>query len=186
MESSLDRRIGIRDLRPGDEGAIRELWARLTPESRYRRVLSTMATLSDPMLRVLAPVDNVRRLALVAEYDAPQGAEIVGLANLAGIDDRHAEIGLLIRDDWQAQRIGTALAARILAAAAGRGYSRFVAHLLLGNVAMERMIKNLGAIVSARITGGVLELVFVPRVIEASAGSARRSAGGRPPEAPRP
>jgi acetyltransferase len=108
------RLLRIRPLRRCEEGTVRELYDQLSPRTRYLRFFSQMPRLTDDVVRLLACVDYRRQLALVAEHDNGNGPEIVGLASFAAIDDGNVEVALVIRDDWQRQRLGTALAGRLL------------------------------------------------------------------------
>jgi RimJ/RimL family protein N-acetyltransferase len=160
---SSQRHVHIRALRRCEERPIRELFARLSPRSRYLRFLSPMPTLPDSLIRQLACVDYRRQLALVAESDDGNGGEIVGLGSYGAIDDRNAEVALVVRDDWQQQRVGTELAIRVLQAAENRGFHRFIVHFSSENVAIRRLLKNVGQVVSTRMSGAFSELAFVRR-----------------------
>ena len=50
-------RVAVRPIRAGDREAIREAFGRLSPETRYRRFLSSAERLSDSDLRYLTEVD---------------------------------------------------------------------------------------------------------------------------------
>jgi acetyltransferase len=119
--------LRIRLLRRCDDRPIRELYDRLSPRSRYLRFFSTMPRLPEPLLNSLVCIDYRRRLALLAEVRTVDGHEVVALGNYGATDDRTVEVGLVVRDDWQQQGIGTALAMKLLEAAAARGFDRFVA-----------------------------------------------------------
>ena len=67
------------------------------------------------VVRMLACVDYRRQLALVAEHDNGNGLEIVGLASFGAINDGNVKVALVIRDDWQRQRLGTELARQVTA-----------------------------------------------------------------------
>ena len=157
------RQLRIRALVRCEEGGIRDLFARSSTRTRYLRFLSPFPTVPDSVIRLLACVDYRRRLALVAEYHHEREAEVVGLGSFAAIDDHNAEVALAVRDDWQRQHVGTALASRILQAAESRGFQRFTAHVLGENVAIRRLIDRLSNVVSRRSSGGVSEVVFVRR-----------------------
>ena len=157
------QRVRIRMLRRGEDEPIRALWPHLSARTRYLRFLSVMTTLPDSLVRRLAPVDDRRTLALVAEHEADGTADIVGLANYGAVDDVNVEIGLVVRDDWQRQRVGTELATRMMLAAEQRGFRCFIGHVLEENVGMRRLLKNIGQIVSTKISGSVFEVAFVRR-----------------------
>jgi GNAT superfamily N-acetyltransferase len=155
--------LRIRALRQGEYDTVRELCARLSLRTRYLRFVSPMPVVSDSLLRMLADVDDPRRLALVAERDAAGGGDVVALANMGVGDDNHAELGLVVADAWQRQGIGVALAARLLQAAEVRGYHRFVVHGVSDNPALRPLINHIADVVSTNTRFGVSEITFVRR-----------------------
>src|SRR5262245_26863958 len=157
------KRVRIRALRRCEERPIRELYARLSPRSRYQRFFSPMPALPDAVVRLLACVDYRRKLALLAEHDSGNGEEVIGLGSFGATEDGSVEVGLVVRDDWQRMRVGTELAERVLQAAEDRGFHRFMASMLSDNIAMRRLLRNVGEIVSAKMCGNVSEVVFIRR-----------------------
>jgi acetyltransferase len=155
--------LHIRALHRCEQAPVRELFAQLSPRTRYRRFFSPLPALPDSVLRLLTCLDHRRGLALVAEYVTTSGREIVGLASFNAIDDQHAEVALVVRDDWQRQRVGTTLARRVLQAAEDRGFHRFVVLVHADNFAIRKIVKKIGDVVSATMSGGVSELAFVRR-----------------------
>jgi RimJ/RimL family protein N-acetyltransferase len=159
-----DRRLlYIRPLRRFEDGVVRELYDRLSPKTRYQRFFSAMPALPDSVLRRLTCVDYTRQLALIGKLVTADGAEIVALGSFAAIDDTSAEVGLVVRDDWQQHGIGVALAASVMRAAEARGFDRFVAHVLWDNTAIRRLVRHVGSIVSSTTRQGVSELTFAKR-----------------------
>jgi hypothetical protein len=63
--------LRIRPLRSGEELTIRELFGRMSPRTRYLRFFSEMPVVPDSLVRMLAEVDDHRRLALVADWTRP-------------------------------------------------------------------------------------------------------------------
>jgi RimJ/RimL family protein N-acetyltransferase len=155
--------VHVRALRAGEEAPIRELFDRLSLRSRYLRFLSPLRTLPDSLLRMLACVDYRRNLALLAERHRGNAREVLALGSFGAVDADHVEVGLVVRDDWQNRRLGTALAVRIMNAAEARGYHRFIAHITAGNVPMRRLLATVGEVVAATSSGGVSEVAFVRR-----------------------
>ena len=154
------RLLHIRPLRRGDDLPIRELDDRLSPRTRYLRFFLPIPRLPESLLNLLACVDYRRRLALVGEVDAASGLEVVALGNYGAIDDRTAEIGLVVQDEWQRQGIGLALATRMMRAAERRGFDRFVANVLVENLSMRKFLTRFGRIVSMKTRYGVCEVSF--------------------------
>ena len=157
------RQLRIRPLRPDEDGPVRELDAHLSTRSRYLRFLSPMPALPESVVRLLATVDDRRQVSLVAESDAGDRHEVIALGSFGAIDHGTVELGLVVRDDWQHQGVGTALAARVLQAAEDRGFNRFVVHLLSENTLIRRLLKRLGDVISTTTRHGVSEVTFVRR-----------------------
>ena len=155
--------LHIRALHRDEERPIRELYARLSPTTRYRRFFSPMPTLPDSVMRLLVTVDYRRKLALVAEIDGDRGREVIGLGSFGAVDDRIVEVALVVRDEWQRQRVGTALAQRVMRAAEDRGFHRFLVHILAENAPARKILGKIGEVVLAKASGGISELVFVRR-----------------------
>src|SRR3979409_1622693 len=74
------RQVRIRAFHSREERPIRALQARLSPRTRYLRFLSPIPTLPDALVRRLACVAYRRRLAVVAEEEAPGCARLVAIA----------------------------------------------------------------------------------------------------------
>jgi len=151
--------LRVRPLRRSDARLLTDLYARLSPDTRYLRFFSPMPHLPDAVLETLLNVDCRRRVALVAEIDDTA----VGLGSFGALDDGSAEVALVVCDDWQRRRVGTALATRVLAAAERRGFHRFVAHVMSTNDAARRLLREVGTVLSWRMHGAITELVFVRR-----------------------
>jgi GNAT superfamily N-acetyltransferase len=156
------RRVWVRPLRRCEGGVVRDLYDHLSPRTRYLRFFSPMPALPDSVVRLLTCGDYRRRLSLVAEMETPDGAEVVALGSFAAIDEHCAEVGLVVRDEWQRQGIGVALAQRVLVAAEARGFDRFVAHTLWDNGVLRKLLKHVGDIISSTTRHGVSELTFSP------------------------
>ena len=120
-------RVHIRALRRDEDAPIRELYARLSPRTRYLRFFSS--TVPDSVIRQLARVDYRHQLALVAEHE---------IGNVR-------EIGLVYRVTRDVQR-------------------RFIGHLLPDNIAIRKLLRSVGEVVSSKRAGGMSEVTFVRRV----------------------
>jgi GNAT superfamily N-acetyltransferase len=155
--------LNIRPLRPGEEGAVRELCARLSLRTRYLRFFSALPVMPDSLVRMLGDVDDIRHLAVVAELDQAHGGHVVGLGNVGASDDERAEVGIVVADAWQRQGIGVALTASLLQAAETRGYRRFVVNGLWENPALRRLLNHVADVQSTSVRRGVMEITFVRR-----------------------
>lgn len=156
-------RLRTRPLRRCEDRVIRELYQHLSSRTRHLRFSSSLPELPDSLLRLITSVDYHRRLALLAESDADDGVEVVALSEFIAIDDHTAEVGIVVRDDWQCLGLGTALATRTLLAAEVRGFDHFVAQVLHENVGVMRLLDHVGVVISMRTRREVSEVTFVRR-----------------------
>jgi RimJ/RimL family protein N-acetyltransferase len=183
-------RLRVRPIPPDDADRLVALHGRLSVQTIYQRFFSVLRRLPTDWARYLARVDYERRLALVVERDLRDGLELVGVARYepTGEPDR-AEVAFVIEDCWQGQGLGTALFGDLLAAAEARGIHVFTADVLADNTRMLDLIARfITRVVSRRLDGGVLSLVFTREPAARSGGACggRRSGvpaakeGGRP------
>jgi RimJ/RimL family protein N-acetyltransferase len=157
------KQVRIRFLEQGEDRPIRDLWPHLSPRTRHLRFHSILSSLPDSLLCRLISDNERRSMAMVAEHEQEGTPIVIGLANLGAVDDESAEVGLVVRDDWQRQHVGTELARTMMLAAERRGIRRFIGHVLGENVAMRRLLRKIGVVVSARLDGNVQEIAFVRR-----------------------
>jgi acetyltransferase len=157
------KQVRIRFLQQGEDRPIRELWPHLSARTRYLRFLSILSSLPESLVCRLISDNDRRSTAIVAEHETGGTPIVIGLANFGAVDDESAEVGLVVRDDWQRQHVGTELARTMMLAAERRGIRRFIGHVLAENVAMRTLLKNIGVVVSAKPDGNVHEIAFIRR-----------------------
>jgi GNAT superfamily N-acetyltransferase len=112
-----------------------------------------MSTLVDP--------DYENAVALVA---APAGDETGTLVAMGRFDvdpaTRLADVAFVVDDPWQGQGLGTALLARLAAAARSRGLLGFTADVLSSNKAMLGVFQASSLHYEAERDGGVTHVVL--------------------------
>jgi RimJ/RimL family protein N-acetyltransferase len=154
------REVQIRPIRPDDAEPLRTAYARLSPQSKYRRFLAPKPYLTSSDTRYLVHVDGHDHVALVATpTDDP--AWILGVARFVRLpeDSELAELAVVVGDPFQREGLATALLARLAEAAAERGVHRFRGTMLAQNLPADRLVRGAAAgDVRVRSVGPVKEL----------------------------
>lgn len=136
-------RVRIRQGHRSDRRLLLQGFARLSPESRYRRFLAPMPELTEPMIRYLTEIDHRDHEAMIA-IDEATGSGI-GVARYVRSPKRPttAEVAVTVVDDWQGRGLGTLLLEVISARAREAGITTFTALMLATNQDMMDMLMRL-------------------------------------------
>ncbi len=151
-------KVMLRHIRPEDGPELRRGFDRLSPESRYRRFLTGMSSLSDDMVRYLTCLDGQNHVAIVALTHPPGRADEdigLGVARFIRADDDPtvAEAAIAVVDDMQHKGIGRILALTLARAAHERGILRFRGEILEDNLPVRTLLDQVGATVRVRPDG---------------------------------
>ena len=153
--------VTVRAIRPSDAERLTAFYERLSEHTAYQRFFTVMKRLPPDWARMLANVDYVRRLALIAEVATPIGPELVAVARYEPTSDpTTAEVAFVVQDAWQNKGLGTALLQDLLRAAHARGIERFSAYVLAGNRRMLDLISRFTKVVERKLDSGVVEATF--------------------------
>ncbi|MEO5839102.1 MAG: GNAT family N-acetyltransferase [Acidimicrobiales bacterium] len=147
----------IRSLEPGDRDALRAMFDRLSPDSRYRRFLSPAASF-DVALRNVLELDYVQRDAIVA---VSQG-EIIGLGECYAFrrSPSDVEVAVTIDDAFHRRGLGSELLDLLIARAAEHGAVNVHASVLAENRAMLDMLYKIAPHAHKELDRGVVDFVF--------------------------
>jgi RimJ/RimL family protein N-acetyltransferase len=148
-------KVLIRPVRSGDAPMLADGFARLSPQSRWMRLLGTKTSLSAADLRYFTEVDHHDHEAIGA-LSAADGRG-VGIARYVrdSSDPQSAEIAVTIVDDWQGRGLGTELLARLSDRARQAGIDRFTALVGAENAAMAGLLRKMDACLVGRGPGTV-------------------------------
>ncbi len=160
-------------LLPTDAETLRDLFRRLSPESRQHRFLQVLDQLDDPMIRRLVDsVDGVHHIALLLVVLPPEGKEEpVGVARLLQYsnDPATADIAVTVADDWQGRGAGTALVSALMEQRPA-AVTRLRTLVETGNRASLALLAGAGRMSSGQPERGVLDVT-----VELPAASQARS-----------
>lgn len=137
----------IRPIRAEDKDALIDGLSRLSAESRYRRFLRPVTSLSERELRYLTEIDYTSHYAWVAvSVDEPAGRGL-GVARYIRdpLDPEVAEAAVAVVDDHQGRGIGSMLLRVLVAAAMENGIRTFRGWVLGDNVDILRPLERIGA-----------------------------------------
>jgi RimJ/RimL family protein N-acetyltransferase len=153
-------RVRIRPIEPSDRAALAAGFARLSPESRFRRFLSPKKELSERDLDELTQVDHHDREALVALEAATDEGLAVARFVRTGAD--RAEPAVAVADDWQGRGLGTLLVDALAERAHAEGIRTFTATVLATNARAIALLEALGETTVTRAGAEVVVDVAVP------------------------
>jgi GNAT superfamily N-acetyltransferase len=132
----------IRRVRGTDAPLLADGFARLSPSSRWMRLLMARQKLSAAELRHLTEVDHHDHEALGA-LDEAEGRG-VGIARYIRLreDPRAAEVAITVIDEWQRLGLGAVLLAQLSDRARAAGIRRFTALVAAENTAGLRLLRH--------------------------------------------
>ena len=162
IELSDGTKVHLRPIVPEDEALLHEAVAAMSERTVYFRFFSPIKRMSDALAHRLAVVDYSDRFALVATTHRPTGTErIVGVARYdraRGTDV--AEVAVAVIDEFQRRGLGAALLANLARVARQNGIKTFSLIVLPENREMLGLLRKMGWIHQAKLTGGVYEISF--------------------------
>jgi len=153
--------ITIRPIRADDKDVLAAGFARLSPESRYRRFFAPLSELTPRDLAYLTEVDHHDHEALIG-FDSSTG-DPVGVARyVRGAEPTEAEVAVVVVDDWQGRGVATALLDLLVSRAREEGIEHFIALVMSENEEAIGMFDTLAPDGSAqrRSASGHTELVI--------------------------
>jgi acetyl coenzyme A synthetase (ADP forming)-like protein len=154
--------LRVRSMRPNDRQALKDLFARCSPESIRFRFLHQVKELTEDMLDRLTDIDGSSHVALVVTQGEGSGERIVAVGRYQARPEKPdvAEVSFLVEDAMQRRGIGTLLLDTLAELARERGVTRFSADVLADNRQMLSVFRKAGYALSATTSYGVTQLEF--------------------------
>lgn len=149
--------VRIRELGPGDGDVVDEVFAGLSPYSRYLRFQAPVAELSAATRVSLIALDGRTHVALAA---FTQGRPI-GIVRIIDVGDGRGELAVEVVDRWQGCGVGTQLLKAARNRAADLGYRELVGEMLVVNAAVHAALRRAFAVTRVHRDGSELT-VTVP------------------------
>lgn len=155
-------KLHLRPIVPEDEPLLHEAVASMSERSVYFRFFSPIKRMSDALAHRLAVVDYHNRFAIVASTNRPGGKErIVGVARYDRASETDvAEVALAVIDEFQRHGLGSILLGELARVARAQGIKSFQLIVLPENREMLGLLRKMGWIHQAKLTGGMYEISF--------------------------
>ena len=149
--------VRVREMRPGDEVGLFELFQSLSEESRWLRFFSPAkgSALAAEAHRE-ATLDHA--FALIATSGGDEG--IVGHAFYAALDQSRAEVAFTIGDEFRGRGLGTILLGQLAEVAVANGIQVFEAEVAASNRAMLHVFRESGFPIEVSAAAGQLHVTF--------------------------
>lgn len=146
--------LTARPIFPDDAQRLQNMARHLTATSIYNRFLTFRTTLTDEELHRLTHIDYHTHMAIVA-LTAPPETAIVGVARYITPPGQSgaAEVGVIVRDDYQKRGIGTQLMKFLTAYAARHGIHTFLASVHVSNAAVLGFLRHVPYPVERHLDG---------------------------------
>jgi ribosomal protein S18 acetylase RimI-like enzyme len=155
-------KVHVRPIVPEDEPLLIDAVAAMSERTVYFRFFSPLKRLPDALAHRLAVVDYEDRFALVGTTHRPDGKErIVGVARYDRVQHTDvAETAVAVVDEFQRRGLGSALLTILAKVALDHGIKTFTLIVLPENQQMLGLLRRMGWIHHAKMTGGVYEITF--------------------------
>lgn len=149
FRNSKGTEIRVRQLLPEDAPYLVDLFEHMGAESRYRRFMEPVDQVT--IERMWTEAENIAQGAsgetygLIAFVDTAERPEVpVAAIRYVKLTAAQAELAVSVRDDFQNTGIGMHLLRLLIDHAAKRGIKQVVGIVLNDNIAMWKMLRNLG------------------------------------------
>jgi ribosomal protein S18 acetylase RimI-like enzyme len=154
--------VHVRAISPDDEPLLHEAVAAMSDRTVYFRFFSPLKRLPDALAHRLAVVDYNDRFALVATTHKPARKErILGVARYDRVPKADvAEAAVAVVDEFQRRGLGSALLSILSRVGRDHGIRTFTLIVLPENQQMLGLLRKMGWIHHAKLSGGVYEISF--------------------------
>lgn len=161
LELTDGTKVLVRPIVPDDEPLLHEAVAAMSERTVYFRFFTPLKRMPDALAHRLAVVDYNDRFALVAT-DKPHGKErIVGVARYDRVVNTDvAEVAVAVIDEFQRRGMGSALMTILGKVAIEHGIKTFTLIVLPENQQMLGLLRKMGWIHRAKLSGGVYDISF--------------------------
>jgi GNAT superfamily N-acetyltransferase len=167
-------RVRLRPIVPEDRSLLLEAFERLSEESKYRRFMGGIKSLTSHNLAYLTELDYVNHFAWIAFAPDAPGTPGVAVARYVRLRDEPeaAEAAVTVVDDWQGKGLGTLMLDALGAVAVENGIRRFRAYVLVENRPMLEILRSMGTRIAVDSPGVLRADIDLPEQMKRLEGTA--------------
>jgi acetyltransferase len=138
--------VTLRPIRPDDAARLQAGFLKLTPETIYLRFMKIAVQLTDREAENFANVDYQANMAFVCSIQEDGEEQLIVSARYASRPDEPgiAEVGIVVRDDYQGRGLGGIVLNRLVRYARTHGIHEFAATILTSNMRIMRFVQSSG------------------------------------------
>jgi len=159
----------LRPITPDDEDLLVEFYARVSPESKYRRFFAPYPELSARDVERFTHVDYVDRVAFVVTV----GEQMIAVGRYDRLPSGEAEVAFLVEDAHQGRGLAQLLLEHLAQAGRERGVTKFYAETLPDNARMIQTFRDAGYQIAGGFEDGVMTMEFPIEPTETAVGVMR-------------
>ena len=137
-----DKTVYFRPLRPSDEKSIQDFFYSHRPETIYQRYLTNVEALPHNEAQTRVSVDYNKDMAIAGFDDWSPYAQMVCLGRYIRSEKDEAEIGLVVKENYQGIGIGSFMCEHLIESARMHEIKRLFAYVAYSNDAMLKIFKK--------------------------------------------
>jgi RimJ/RimL family protein N-acetyltransferase len=161
-KSGLD--IFLRPVKISDEPLLKDFFYSLSDNSLYQRFISMRKDMPHERLHEFVVIDYTRQMVILAVIPEAGKEKILGVGQYGINETTHtAEVGFVVRDDYQERGIGSELLSYLTYLAKRQGLLGFFAEVLVENRPMLHLFHQMGFDIQQRREERVYELQMMFR-----------------------
>jgi RimJ/RimL family protein N-acetyltransferase len=161
LELTDGTKVLVRPIVPEDEPLLHEAVAAMSERTVYFRFFSPLKRMPDALAHRLAVVDYNDRFALVATDKLRNKERIVGVARYDRVVNTDvAEVAVAVIDEFQRRGLGSALMTILGKVGTEHRIKTFTLIVLPENQQMLGLLRKMGWIHRAKLSGGVYDISF--------------------------
>ena len=137
--------IFLRPIKSTDGSVLVDFFKNLSRETIYFRFLTHLEKLQPETVRHLVEIDYEKHFALAAILNEEKGESVIGTCRYIVKEKKdHAELTVVLRDDWQRKGLGRLMVLRVVEIARSKGIASIEILLDYRNEGMKRIFASLG------------------------------------------